>query len=376
MTDLGFAGLFRGLDPRELQALRDIAEERVFPAGARIFSENDPGDGVYVIRDGLVEIAHMVGDRPLCVFSKFGPGEIFGEMAVIEDRPRSATTTAVKETSVYFIPRAQMISLLRLSPALSLRLLQEVSRRLRDFNQQHLREIVEAERLSALGSFARSIVHDLKNPLTVIGMATEIMASPKTQPELRRESYERVRRQIAGITELVGDILDFTQIAPAEREFAALSYLEFIRELVTEVRLDLELRGAVLTVENQPPAGTVRFDPRRIRRVIRNLTGNAVDMMPEGGRVVIRFQYGGNEIITEVQDEGPGIAPEVADRLFRPFVTFGKAHGTGLGLSICKKIIEDHGGRITARNVGAPGHGAIFSFTLPFRETHATSSRR
>ena len=88
MTDLGAAELFRNLDPREIQALRDIAQERTYPAGARIFTQNDPGDGVYVIRDGLVEIAHLVGERALCVFSKFGPGEIFGEMSVIEDLPR------------------------------------------------------------------------------------------------------------------------------------------------------------------------------------------------------------------------------------------------------------------------------------------------
>jgi len=375
MTDLGCAGLFRELDPKELRALRYIAEERVFPAGKRIFSENDPGDGVYVIRDGLVEIAHLVGDRALCVFSKFGPGDIFGEMAVIEDRPRSATTTAVKKTSVYFIPRDQMITLLRRSPALSLRLLQEVSRRLRDFNQQHLREIVEAERLSALGSFARSIVHDLKNPLTVICMATEIMVAPKTGAELRQQSYERVKRQIAGITELVGDILDFTQSAPAEREFPEVSYSEFIQDLVPELRMEVELKGASLDVENEPDAGVLRFDPRRIRRVILNLTGNALDMMPGGGRVAIRFQQAGSEMITEIQDNGPGIAPEVAGRLFQPFVTFGKEHGTGLGLSICKKIVEDHGGRISARNAQAPARGAVFSFTLPIRESHDITAR-
>ena len=368
MTDLGLAGLFRELDPKELQALRDIAEERVFAAGTRIFSENDPGDGVYVIRDGLVEIAHLVGGQTQCIFSKFGPGEIFGEMAVIEDRPRSATTTAVKETRVYFIPRDQMIALLRRSPALSLKLLQEISRRLRDFNHQHLREIVEAERLSALGTFARSIVHDLKNPLTVIGMATEIMAAPKTAPERRLEAYDRVKRQIAAITELVGDILDFTQSVPVAREFAMVSYRDFIRELIRELRLELELKGSQLIVENEPAPGVVRFDPRRIRRVILNLTGNAVEMMPDGGRITLRFQQGGNEIITEVEDDGPGIAPEVAAKLFQPFVTFGKPHGTGLGLSICKRIIEDHGGRISAHNADPPSRGAIFSFTLPMRE--------
>lgn len=365
MTDLGSALPFRELDPTELQALREIAREHAFPAGARIFSEDDPGDGVFVIRDGLVEIAHLIGDRALCVYSKFGPGEIFGEMAVVEDLPRSATATALKETRVYFIPREPMITLLRRSPALSFKLLQEVSRRLRDFNHQHLREIIEAERLAALGTFARSIVHDLKNPLTVIGMATEIMATPNATLEQRRESYRRVRRQVVSINELVTDILDFTQTTPAQTSLPLFNYREFIQTLVHELQSDL--RAVSLHLENEPPALNLRFDPRRLRRVVCNLVENAVDMMPDGGQIAFRFQTNGNELMTEVQDTGPGIAPEVADKLFQTFVTFGKTHGTGLGLSICKKVIEDHGGRISARN--APGRGAIFSFTLPIHDT-------
>jgi signal transduction histidine kinase len=88
-------------------------------------------------------------------------------------------------------------------------------------------------------------------------------------------------------------------------------------------------------------------------------------MMPEGGEITLRFQNTGNEVITEVQDTGPGIAPEIADRLFQAFATFGKQHGTGLGLSICKKIVEDYDGRIFARN--GPEGGAVFSFALPVR---------
>ena len=124
----------------------------------------------------------------------------------------------------------------------------------------------------------------------------------------------------------------------------------------------------MLTIENEPPPGVQRFDPRRIRRVILNLTGNAVEMMPDGGRITMRFQQGGNEVITEIQDDGPGIAPEIAAKLFQPFVTFGKQHGTGLGLSICKRIIEDHGGRISPVT-RRPAKGAIFSFTLPMLQT-------
>ena len=77
----------------------------------------------------------------------------------------------------------------------------------------------------------------------------------------------------------------------------------------------------------------------------------------------LRFRVEDGNVATEVQDTGKGIDPEIANRLFEAFATHGKPQGTGLGLSICKKIIEDHGGRITAGN--APEGGALFTFTLP-----------
>ena len=86
-------------------------------------------------------------------------------------------------------------------------------------------------------------------------------------------------------------------------------------------------------------------------------------VMLDGGRIFLRFKFDENEITTEIEDTGPGIAPEVADKIFQPFTTHGKAHGTGLGLSICKKIVEDHGGKISVRSEA--GRGAIFCFTLP-----------
>jgi len=85
--------------------------------------------------------------------------------------------------------------------------------------------------------------------------------------------------------------------------------------------------------------------------------------MLSGGVIFLRFESRAGEIVTEIEDTGAGIAPEVAGNLFQPFTTHGKTHGTGLGLSICKKIIEDHGGKIAVRSEA--GRGAIFSFTLP-----------
>src|SRR5437773_1789979 len=105
MVTLEASQLFAPLKPEELRALHGIAQERTFVAGQEIFKEGDAGDGVYVVKIGLVEISGLVGENVRHVFSKIGPGDIFGEMAVLEDKPRSACARASEPTTVYFMPR-------------------------------------------------------------------------------------------------------------------------------------------------------------------------------------------------------------------------------------------------------------------------------
>jgi signal transduction histidine kinase len=142
-----------------------------------------------------------------------------------------------------------------------------------------------------------------------------------------------------------------------------VDYAEFVRPLVEEFRGEVALKSVVLEYENSPPAVKVPLNPRSLSRVFHNLFGNAVDAMPKGGVIKLRFDLTDREVITEIEDTGRGIAPEVVDRLFEAFVTFGKPRGTGLGLSITRKIVEEHQGKMSARN--RPGGGAIFSFRLP-----------
>jgi signal transduction histidine kinase len=363
MIALESVALFRGLGRDELHTLRRITQERHFSAQNDIFHEGDPGDGVYFVKDGLVAISSPVGANARRVFSQLGPGEIFGEMAVIEHRPRSATATAVKDTDVFFLPRDEMLLLIQHSPALAFSLLQHISQRLREFDQLYLREVLQTERLAVVGNFARSIVHDLKNPLSIISLSAELFDRPTSRPEARSQAGPRIRKQVERISDMVGDILIFTEGKRTDLEVKPASYQAFVLELIAELRAEAELKGAQVQLQNEPPAVLVRFNPRRLSRVFHNLVHNAADMVPDGGVITLRFQTDGKEIITEIEDNGPGIAPEIADKLFEAFATFGKAHGTGLGLSICKKIIEDHQGRIWARN--QPGRGAVFAFALP-----------
>jgi signal transduction histidine kinase len=360
--------LFRSLNPEELKALRVITQERQFNTDREIFQEGAPGDGVYFVKNGLVEISGLVGGNTRRVFSQLGPGEIFGEMAVIEHRPRSATATALKDTEVYFIPRGEMLSLIERSPTLAFSLLQQISHRLREFNQLHLREMVQAESLAVIGNFARSIVHDLKNPLSIIGLSAETFDMPNINAEIRAKTQFRIRKQIVRINDLISDILIFTEGKRTNAGIKPADYHAFILELLTDLRAEAELKSAHIEIQNIQPGIMVSFDARRLSRVFYNLVGNATDVMRNGGKIFLRFRADEREIITEIEDTGPGIAPEIAGKLFQNFVTFGKSHGTGLGLSICKKIIEDHGGKIDVRSEA--GRGAIFSFTLPLAKTN------
>ncbi len=366
MVPLDSCPLFRPLRPGELQLLRQAAKECSYTANQDIFKEGDTGDGVYVVKDGLVEISGLVGQNVRHVFSQINPGEIFGEMAVLENKPRSATAVARKPTTVYFIGRDAMLELVGSSPQLALGLLREISNRLREFNQQYIREALQTERLALVGRFARSIVHDLKNPLNIISITAEMAGMEKSTPELRRLTRMRISKQVERISELVNEILEFTQGSQTAFVLAQTDYETFVNQLVDEMRPELDLKSATMELETPPPPVKLLLNPKRLRRVFYNLIHNATDAMPGGGKILLRFRREGNGVITEIEDSGPGIAPEIADRMFDAFATYGKAHGTGLGLSICKKIVEDHHGRISARN--EPGRGAVFAFMLPVHE--------
>jgi signal transduction histidine kinase len=360
------ANLFHNLAPGEVGVLRAIMQERRFGAGHEILGEGGPGDGIYIVKDGFVEISGRVSGRERRVFSRLGPGEMFGEMAVIEQRPCSATVTAVQDTIVFFLPRDEMLALLQSSPGLAFNVLREISRRLREFDQLHLREVVQEERLAAVGSFAHSIIHDLKTPLTIIGLSSEVACRPDATPEKRAQAQDNISKQIRRITDMVNDVLEFTRGRQSDGPLPPVVFSDFISKLLPDLQAEARTKSARIELQTGPPAVKLPLDPRRMCRVFFNLVHNAADMMPNGGRILLRFRAGQKEVVSEIEDTGPGIAPEIAGSLFEPFVTFGKARGTGLGLSICKKIVEDHHGRIWARS--EPGHGAIFCFSLPLAE--------
>ena len=364
MLPLESCKLFSSLAPEELASLKKVTGEETFAGGTEIFKEGDAGDALYVIKSGLVQISGLTGGERQ-VFSRVLPGDVFGEFAVIDNQPRSASAVAEIETTVYRVPRDAMVAMLEGSPQFSFSLMREITQRLREFNRQYIRKVLQAERMALVGRFASSIVHDLKNPLTIIGIAADMACQPEMSAEARTLAQTRIRKQIDRISTMVSDILEFTRGTSAQTLLTLTDYAEFARPILDDIAKEIAPKDVAVEFLDPLPAIRLPMNPRRLSRVFYNLMFNAVDEMPEGGRIKLHFRAAPGELITEIEDTGEGIAPEILDQLFEAFATFGKPRGTGLGLSIAKKIIDEHGGRIYARNVS--NGGALFGFTLPLQ---------
>ena len=354
---------FVGVLNEELRSLGRAAHVRRFRAGEIIFSAGDAGDGLYLINSGRVQISAVVGNGESRVLATIGADDYFGEMAVIDHAPRSATARAEGETAAIFLSHEEFLGLLEHRPQLALSLAREFSARIRALDQKYADEVLQAERLAVVGRFAGTIVHDFKNPLQVIGLAAELACSDTTAPPMRHKAQNRIAQQVERMTNMLQELIEFTKPSGQRPMLARVNFARYMNPLAEEIRQEIAERGVKLELGNPPPEVDVRVQPPRLSRLFYNLLNNAVDEMPDGGKITLRFIVENGELRLEVQDTGRGIAPEIAPKLFEPFTTHGKAHGTGLGLTICKKIVEDHGGRIWAHS--EPGQGATFCFTLP-----------
>jgi len=354
---------FAELLSAEMHPLNQAVKNITYAPGQVIFTEGDVGDGIYFVEEGCVEISARISGADRRILARLEPRAFFGEMAVVDNRSRSATATAEVETRVTFIPRDEVLRLLQASPDLVISLMQEFSHRMRVFDRRYLHEVFQAERLALVGRFAQSIVHDFKNPLNMIGFAADVGCSEDASPEIRAETKGLIRKQVDRLANMISELLEFTRGSSRSVTLAPACYRKFVHQMLTDIRPEAAERNVSIDCENELSEVSVLLDETRLLHVFYNLMNNAMDMMPKGGKIMVRFTVTENDVHTELEDTGPGIAPEIAPHLFEPFATHGKSHGTGLGLSICKRIIEDHQGSIHARS--EPDRGAVFRFVLP-----------
>jgi signal transduction histidine kinase len=228
------------------------------------------------------------------------------------------------------------------------------------------RDLLESEQLATIGRMASSISHDLRHSLAAIVANSEFLCDPHLTPAQREELYQEVRTGVNLMTDLIDSLLEFARTRESlSPTFGNVS--EVIQRAVQAVRIHPRHHARCIDVLCGPHV-TGWFDPRKLERALYNLLLNACEAAPSvGGAVEVAAGEVGGAITVSVADNGPGIADSIRDRLFHPFVSYGKENGTGLGLAVVQKIVQDHNGDITVERT--PQGRTVFRIVLPNRQT-------
>jgi signal transduction histidine kinase len=226
------------------------------------------------------------------------------------------------------------------------------------------RDLLESEQLATIGRMASSISHDLRHSLAAIVANSEFLCDSHLTPVQREELYQEVRTGVNLMTDLIDSLLEFARTRESLNP-AYANVAETIQRSVLAVRLHPRHHNrAIAVLCGTQVSGW--FDQRKLERALYNLLLNACEAAPPlGGTVEVTAAEVAGTITISVADNGPGIAESIQDRLFHPFVSYGKENGTGLGLAVVQKIVQDHGGEIVVERT-VQGR-TVFRIVLPGR---------
>jgi len=245
--------------------------------------------------------------------------------------------------------------------------------RMRKNLQKTHRQLLDAERLATIGRMASSISHDLRHSLAAVMANAEFLCESGLTPGQREDLYAEIRIAVNQMTELIESLLEFSRTR------------ESLRPTYGDVRSAVD--RAVQGVKAHPEFQRIRirisgegstegwFDFKKLERALLNLVLNACEVVPPGsGRIDIGLKRQGENLEIRIEDNGPGIAEAVRDRLFEPFVSHGKENGTGMGLTVVQKILQDHGGDVTVERTSTSGTTFRANIPLnPLAESALTS---
>jgi len=230
-------------------------------------------------------------------------------------------------------------------------------------------ELGDKERLAALGQLAAQLAHEIGTPLGSVSGHLQLAMSARDVPQGLKDRLHVATRELERVSKIVRDYLDSTRTVAPER--VAVDVERVVDEALgicisAEARARIDVQKRV-----DHAAAQAETDPGLLRQILVNLITNAVDALPsDGGHIRVEASPVGAAVAIAVADDGTGIAPEDAARIFEPFYTTkGRGKGTGLGLAICRELATALGGRITVDS--APGRGSTFTVTLPRSERKA-----
>ena len=247
------------------------------------------------------------------------------------------------------------------------RKLQEYSEHLEELVEKRTRQLKEAqeqllksERLAAIGEIAAMVGHDLRNPLTSIAGATYYLKTKLEQKmdKTAKDMVELIEKDIKYSDKIISDLLRYSR--EIHLELTETTPKSITKHALTSIKVPKNIRISNLT-DNKPK---IKIDAQKMNRVLVNITKNAIDAMPKGGKLTITSKKTNGKLEITFTDTGRGMQKDIFEKIWTPLFTT-KAKGMGLGLPICKRIVEAHGGDISVESI--VGKGTTFTVTIPIK---------
>jgi len=234
--------------------------------------------------------------------------------------------------------------------------------RMRATLQRTQQELLSSERLATIGRTASSISHDLRHPLTAVLANAEFLCDKDLDASQRDELYQEIRMAVDQMTDMVDSLLEFSKARESLRRVFG-SVEETVERALHTVHAHPGFHHVNVSVSQSGRCETW-FDQKKVERALVNVLLNACEFVsPDYGKIEVNLQEGKEYVEIRVVDNGPGVPEPIREKLFHPFVSYGKPNGIGLGLGIGHKIFQDHGGDACLEST-EPGR-TVFKFTLP-----------
>jgi signal transduction histidine kinase len=225
--------------------------------------------------------------------------------------------------------------------------------------QEAQAHVLHQEKMAAFGLLAAGIAHEVGNPLTSISSLVQ-MLQRRNADDYTREKLALVSGQLQRIQTTLRELVNFSR--PASQAKTRVTLADILHEALHIAKYYQRTKGRVIEPVFPPDLPALYGVRDQLVQVFLNLILNAIDAAGKGGRITLSVDRRDGEVEVAVEDDGPGIAPEHAGRLFQPYFTT-KKNGTGLGLFVTRKLVADHGG--TVEFASRPGHGTVFRVQLP-----------
>lgn len=380
------------LSREDVQKLVEIGRAQCMPANATVFLQGDPAEGMYIIVEGAVRVyqTEQGQDREI---NRLKRGDYFGEIAIVDRAPRSASIETTEKCEFFVLERAEFFNLLAKSPGLLDDVLVGLTGKIRESNEQLFRSILEEERTRAEAELERhrsisqmvaGVAHEINTPLGIINQAASLLTE-----SLRESEIEAIAKD-EDAKETLTDFVDAANLIQSNVQRARVLVESFkklsvrqvtdqrevvdIAEALTETtglyRLKAKAAALEIVVTDHLGGGDKTWDgfPGHLSQIILNLLTN-IDRYayPEGkgGKVEVDLSRTDDGYEVSVRDHGVGMSPEHAKDLFTPFFTTGRSKGgTGLGMAIVYNLITTVlGGSIDVEST--LGEGTRIVFRLP-----------